>query len=87
MGSERSHRQPFTRSWNLFADLGPPSLFLSNLIRIEICAFSGAKIYPGKGKIYVRVDNRVCPLYKKISSVLFNRRQDTGYKPTMSFMT
>ena len=29
-------------------------------IRIEICAFSGAKIYPGKGKIYVRVDNRVC---------------------------
>ncbi|KAG0000776.1 hypothetical protein BGZ65_004069, partial [Modicella reniformis] len=25
---------------------------------IEICAFSGAKIYPGKGKIYVRVDNR-----------------------------
>ncbi|KAG0288117.1 hypothetical protein BGZ96_008061 [Linnemannia gamsii] len=28
-------------------------------IPIEICAFSGAKIYPGKGKIYVRVDNRV----------------------------
>ncbi|KAF9145495.1 hypothetical protein BGX30_008493, partial [Mortierella sp. GBA39] len=25
---------------------------------IEICAFSGAKIYPGKGKIYVRIDNR-----------------------------
>ena len=26
--------------------------------RLEICAFSGHKIYPGHGKRYTRVDNR-----------------------------
>ncbi|GAN06011.1 hypothetical protein MAM1_0108c05487 [Mucor ambiguus] len=27
--------------------------------RLEICSFSGHKIYPAKGKTYVRVDSRV----------------------------
>ncbi|KAI8146792.1 60S ribosomal protein L24, partial [Fennellomyces sp. T-0311] len=27
-------------------------------IRLEICSFSGYKIYPSKGKIYVRTDSR-----------------------------
>jgi hypothetical protein len=26
--------------------------------RTEICAFSGYKIYPGKGRVYIRSDNR-----------------------------
>lgn len=33
-------------------------IFNSNHSRLEICNFSGFKIYPGKGKIYVRQDNR-----------------------------
>lgn len=28
-------------------------------MKIELCAFSGAKIYPGRGRLYVRSDNRV----------------------------
>ncbi|RUP47087.1 hypothetical protein BC936DRAFT_146139 [Jimgerdemannia flammicorona] len=31
--------------------------------RIETCSFSGYKIYPGKGKTFVRIDNRVCFTY------------------------
>ncbi|KAI9301220.1 ribosomal protein L24, isoform CRA_c [Cunninghamella echinulata] len=27
-------------------------------MKLEICSFSGYKIYPAKGKTYVRVDNR-----------------------------
>lgn len=26
--------------------------------RLEICSFSGQKIYPAKGKTYVRIDSR-----------------------------
>ncbi|CAO0796478.1 unnamed protein product [Mucor circinelloides] len=29
-------------------------------MKLEICSFSGHKIYPAKGKTYVRVDSRVC---------------------------
>ncbi|KAI9228960.1 MAG: putative ribosomal protein L24.e.A, cytosolic, partial [Piptocephalis tieghemiana] len=34
-------------------------------VRLEICSFSGYKIYPGHGKTYVRLDSRT---YKFISS-------------------
>lgn len=35
-----------------------PSLYRSTM-KVEICAFSGNKIYPGRGRLYVRSDNRV----------------------------
>ena len=39
------------------------SNFLSHsYARLEICSFSGHKIYPGRGKLYVRLDSRVCLL-------------------------
>jgi hypothetical protein len=31
---------------------------LFQMDRLEICSFSGHKIYPAKGKTYVRVDSR-----------------------------
>ncbi|KAF9199812.1 60S ribosomal protein L24, partial [Podila verticillata] len=44
--------------------------------RIEICAFSGAKIYPGKGKIYVRVDNRSFRFVNGKAESLFLQRKN-----------
>jgi len=35
--------------------------------RIEVCVFSGYKIYPGHGKRYVRADSRVSFHFFKIS--------------------
>ncbi|KAF9206305.1 hypothetical protein BGZ49_002653 [Haplosporangium sp. Z 27] len=43
---------------------------------IEICAFSGAKIYPGKGKIYVRVDNRSFRFVNGKAESLFLQRKN-----------
>ncbi|KAF7731919.1 60S ribosomal protein L24 [Apophysomyces ossiformis] len=31
-------------------------------MKLEICSFSGYKIYPGKGKTYVRIDSRYVPM-------------------------
>ena len=36
-----------------------PVLELDTITRTELCSFSGAKIYPGHGKIVVRSDNKV----------------------------
>ncbi|KAF9407934.1 60S ribosomal protein L24, partial [Podila epigama] len=44
--------------------------------QIEICAFSGAKIYPGKGKIYVRVDNRSFRFVNGKAESLFLQRKN-----------
>ncbi|KAG0220223.1 60S ribosomal protein L24 [Mortierella sp. NVP41] len=44
--------------------------------KIEICAFSGAKIYPGKGKIYVRVDNRSFRFVNGKAESLFLQRKN-----------
>ncbi|KAK3833876.1 MAG: ribosomal protein L24e-domain-containing protein [Linnemannia elongata] len=46
------------------------------LAGIEICAFSGAKIYPGKGKIYVRVDNRSFRFVNGKAESLFLQRKN-----------
>ncbi|KAF9177587.1 60S ribosomal protein L24, partial [Haplosporangium sp. Z 11] len=43
---------------------------------IEICAFSGAKIYPGKGKIYVRVDSRSFRFVNGKAESLFLQRKN-----------
>ncbi|KAF9166469.1 60S ribosomal protein L24 [Mortierella sp. AD011] len=45
-------------------------------LMIEICAFSGAKIYPGKGKIYVRVDNRSFRFVNGKAESLFLQRKN-----------
>lgn len=34
-------------------------VFSIAIFRLEICAFSGQKIYPGRGRLFVRSDNRV----------------------------
>ncbi|KAG0359414.1 60S ribosomal protein L24 [Gamsiella multidivaricata] len=49
----------------------PPSIY-----SIEICAFSGAKIYPGKGKIYVRVDSRSFRFVNGKAESLFLQRKN-----------
>ncbi|KAG9321173.1 hypothetical protein KVV02_003879, partial [Mortierella alpina] len=58
----------------------PYPLFVPHLLcgstRIEICAFSGAKIYPGKGKIYVRVDNRSFRFVNGKAESLFLQRKN-----------
>ncbi|KAK3819802.1 MAG: ribosomal protein L24e-domain-containing protein [Benniella sp.] len=45
-------------------------------MKIELCAFSGAKIYPGKGKIYVRVDNRSFRFVNGKTESLFLQRKN-----------
>ncbi|KAF9164700.1 60S ribosomal protein L24 [Actinomortierella ambigua] len=45
-------------------------------LSIEICAFSGAKIYPGKGKIYVRVDSRSFRFVNGKTESLFLQRKN-----------
>ncbi|KAF9400121.1 60S ribosomal protein L24, partial [Podila epigama] len=49
---------------------------LETISLIEICAFSGAKIYPGKGKIYVRVDNRSFRFVNGKAESLFLQRKN-----------
>ncbi|KAF9307751.1 60S ribosomal protein L24 [Podila horticola] len=54
----------------------PPLLCGGTAPRIEICAFSGAKIYPGKGKIYVRIDNRSFRFVNGKAESLFLQRKN-----------
>ena len=45
--------------------LAGPSLFFEGVVRrrTETCAFSGQKVFPGRGVRYVRIDARVRPSY------------------------
>ncbi|KAG4305320.1 hypothetical protein PORY_001490, partial [Pneumocystis oryctolagi] len=44
-------------------------------MRIEVDSFGGNKIYPGRGKIYVRLDNKVFRfLFKKTCSLFLQRK-------------
>ncbi|KAI8085931.1 uncharacterized protein B0P05DRAFT_585437 [Gilbertella persicaria] len=36
-------------------------------MKLEICSFSGHKIYPAKGKTYVRVDSRWTVIYRRLN--------------------
>lgn len=47
---------------DLFLHPSRPLTTLSTM-KVELCAFSGNKIYPGKGRLYVRSDNRVSVNY------------------------
>ncbi|PWN23516.1 putative ribosomal protein L24.e.A, cytosolic [Microstroma glucosiphilum] len=45
-------------------------------MKIELCAFSGAKIYPGRGRLYVRSDNRAFRFVSSKSESLFLQRKN-----------
>eukprot|EP01134_Creolimax_fragrantissima_P004689 CFRG4689T1 len=45
-------------------------------MKTETCVFSGAKIYPGKGKRYVRLDGRVYNFLNNKCSSLFMQRKN-----------
>lgn len=44
-------------------------------MKLEICSFSGYKIYPGRGKVYVRLDSRTFRLLSsKVESLFLQRK-------------
>ena len=43
-------------------------------MKLEICSFSGYKIYPGKGKTYVRTDNKIFKFVTSKAASLFLQR-------------
>ncbi|CAO1630828.1 unnamed protein product [Sympodiomycopsis kandeliae] len=45
-------------------------------MKVEQCSFSGAKIYPGKGRLYVRSDNRAFRFVSSKSESLFLQRKN-----------
>ncbi|GAA96234.1 uncharacterized protein L969DRAFT_43130 [Mixia osmundae IAM 14324] len=45
-------------------------------MRVEQCAFSGYKIYPGTGKLYVRIDSKVFRFKDSKSESLFLQRKN-----------
>ncbi|KAJ1992648.1 60S ribosomal protein L24 [Dimargaris cristalligena] len=45
-------------------------------MKLEICSFSGHKIYPGHGSLYVRADNRVFRFVSSKSESLFLQRKN-----------
>ncbi|CCG81128.1 60S ribosomal protein L24-A [Taphrina deformans PYCC 5710] len=45
-------------------------------MKVELDSFSGAKIYPGTGKLYVRVDNRIFRFFNGKSESLFLQRKN-----------
>jgi len=45
-------------------------------MKLEICSFSGYKIYPGHGKTYVRTDNRAFRFLNSKSASLFLQRKN-----------
>ncbi|KAL7321427.1 60S ribosomal protein L24 [Mucor circinelloides] len=53
-------------------------------MKLEICSFSGHKIYPAKGKTYVRVDSRVRnqrtfePAKSELWTVIYRRLNKKG---------
>eukprot|EP00158_Paraphelidium_tribonemae_P000596 Partr_v1_DN22909_c0_g1_i1_m42620 putative ribosomal protein L24 len=47
-----------------------------NTMKLEICAFSGQKIYPGRGRLYVRVDSRSFRFINGKTESLFLQRKN-----------
>ncbi|KAJ1038905.1 hypothetical protein NDA11_005696 [Ustilago hordei] len=45
-------------------------------MKVEICAFSQRKIYPGKGRLYVRGDNKVFRFVSSKNESLFLQRKN-----------
>ncbi|EPX72175.1 60S ribosomal protein L24 [Schizosaccharomyces octosporus yFS286] len=45
-------------------------------MKVEICSFSGAKVYPGAGRLFVRGDNKVFRFVNKKSESLFLQRKN-----------
>ncbi|EEB08751.1 60S ribosomal protein L24 [Schizosaccharomyces japonicus yFS275] len=45
-------------------------------MKVEVCSFSGAKVYPGFGRLYVRGDNKVFRFVNSKSESLFLQRKN-----------
>jgi len=45
-------------------------------MKVETCSFSGFKIYPGKGKVYIRIDSRVYRFVSSKPESLFLQRKN-----------
>ncbi|WFD26109.1 60S ribosomal protein L24 [Malassezia nana] len=45
-------------------------------MKVEICSFSNRKIYPGKGRLYVRGDSKVFRFNGSKSESLFHQRKN-----------
>ncbi|KAI3659123.1 hypothetical protein MP638_001990 [Amoeboaphelidium occidentale] len=55
-------------------------------MKLEICSFSGQKIYPGRGKVFVRQDSRVFRLINgKAESLLLQRKNPRKIHWTVVF--
>lgn len=52
-------------------------------MKVELCSFSGQKIYPAKGRLYVRLDNRVSVQFG-VQSTPSNILQRSSGSPTES---
>ncbi|CAN6643545.1 large ribosomal subunit protein eL24B [Trichomonascus vanleenenianus] len=45
-------------------------------MKLEIDSFSGAKIYPGRGKLFIRGDSKVFRFHSSKSASLFHQRKN-----------
>ncbi len=45
-------------------------------MKLDVCVFSGVKIYPGHGKRYVRVDGRTCNFVSRKCASLYMQRKN-----------
>ncbi|PRT54342.1 60S ribosomal protein L24 [Wickerhamiella sorbophila] len=45
-------------------------------MKVEVDTFSGAKIYPGRGKLFVRGDSKVFRFFSSKSASLFGQRKN-----------
>ncbi|GAA6012840.1 hypothetical protein JCM10207_005381 [Rhodosporidiobolus poonsookiae] len=45
-------------------------------MKVELCSFSGYKIYPGKGKLYVRSDSKIYRFVSSKEESLFLQRKN-----------
>lgn len=55
-----------------FLQLSPAQLLTphTRVQKLEIDSFSGYRIYPSKGRLFVRGDNKVCPLLNPMLDIL-----------------
>ncbi|ODV97234.1 hypothetical protein PACTADRAFT_48981 [Pachysolen tannophilus NRRL Y-2460] len=45
-------------------------------MKVEVCSFSGQKIYPGRGTLFVRGDSKVFRFHSSKSASLFHQRKN-----------